>query len=52
MFVSLLVRKCIPEILIVCYSARGIYYLETNPKKPYAKGYPLKRQSAAIRTPG
>ncbi|XP_065215613.1 phospholipase A1 member A-like [Planococcus citri] len=38
----------------ISHTARGIYYLETNPKKPYAKGYPVKRQGAAraIRTPG
>lgn len=31
----------------VPHSARGIYYLETNGKKPYAKGFPGKRQTSA-----
>ncbi|XKL63824.1 hypothetical protein PGB90_006188 [Kerria lacca] len=32
----------------VSHLARGIYYLETNAKKPFAKGYPTKRQTARL----
>ncbi|KAK7591154.1 hypothetical protein V9T40_002767 [Parthenolecanium corni] len=32
----------------VSHAARGIYYLETNAQKPYAKGYPVKRQSSRL----
>lgn len=28
------------------YSARGIYYLTTNARKPYAQGFPGKRRPA------